>query len=174
MLRYSKEQSAYILKDFECGIQIMDDFIHNSLDKFLKDNSHYSLYVVYDDLLEVAAMFVISEGIFVDNNGEFEDLPFGKPWAYFDDDMEMHAGSMYKTIEIDYLAVRKDLRENGYGTQIISEITKTAKNKNCYFLTVDAYHANGYSAIPFYEKQGFFAIQENSEEFDTLRMAKKV
>ena len=28
MLRYSKELSADILKDFECGIQTMDEFIH--------------------------------------------------------------------------------------------------------------------------------------------------
>jgi len=86
----------------------------------------------------------------------------------------MHSGTMYPTIEIDYLAVRKDLRERGYGTEILTEITEAARRKGSYFLTVDAYHDREYSAIPFYEKLGFFALQEFSEEHETLRMAKRV
>ena len=42
------------------------------------------------------------------------------------------------------------------------------------FLTIDAYHDNEYSAIPFYEKQGFFALQEFIEDYDSLCMAYKV
>lgn len=81
---------------------------------------------------------------------------------------------MYPTLEIDYLAVRKDLRGKGYGSEIMAELVKKAKSKNCYFLTVDALHIKGYSAIPFYEKNGFFALQEYSDESDTLRMALRV
>lgn len=113
MLKYSREDSADILKDFECGIRAMDDFM-------------------------------------------------------------MHSGTMYPTLEIDYLAVRSDLRDKGIGTEIIAHLSETAHVKKCYFLTVDAYHTKGYTAIPFYEKQGFFALQEYSEEYDTLRMAKRV
>ena len=174
MLRFSKGLSTDILKDFECGIQTMDEFIHGSLDSFLKNDPRYNFYVAIEDGLGIVAMFVTSAGIFVDHDGEFEDIPLGKPWGYMDDNLEMHSGTMYPTIEIDYLAVRKDLREKGYGTEIIDEIADTAKHKGCYFLTVDAYHNRGYSAIPFYEKQGFFALQEYSEEQDTLRMAKRV
>lgn len=174
MLRYIKELSTDILKDFECGIQIMDEFIHGSLETFLKNDPRYYFYVAVEDDLGIVAMFVISAGIFVDHDGEFEDIPFGKPWGYMDEDLKMHSGTMYPTIEIDYLAVRKDLREKGYGTEILAEITNTAKRKGCYFLTVDAYHDRGYSAIPFYEKRGFFALQEFSEENNTLRMAKRV
>lgn len=39
---------------------------------------------------------------------------------------------------------------------------------------IDAYHDKDYSAIPFYEKCGFFALQEFSEEYDSLRMAYRV
>ena len=45
MLRYSQESSADILKDFECGIQIMDNFIHGTLGSFLKRDPSYCLYV---------------------------------------------------------------------------------------------------------------------------------
>ncbi len=174
MLRYSKELSADILKDFECVIQTMDEFIHGSLQTFLSNDSRYNFYVAVEDDLGIVAMFVTSAGIFVDHDGVFEDLPFGKPWGYMDEDLEMHSGTMYPTLEIDYLAVRKDLRGKGYGTEILSEITNTAKCRGSYFLTVDAYHNRSYSAIPFYEKRGFFALQEFSEEHDTLRMAKRV
>ena len=37
MLKYSREDSADILKDFECGIRAMDDFIHSRLDSFLNN-----------------------------------------------------------------------------------------------------------------------------------------
>lgn len=174
MLRFSREISTDILIDFECGIQKMDEFIHGSLDTFLKNDPRYNFYVAVEDGLGVVGMFVTSAGIFVDHDGEFEDLPFGKPWGYMDEDLEMHSGTMYPTIEIDYLAVRKDLRERGYGTEILTEITEAARRKGCYFLTVDAYYDREYSAIPFYEKLGFFALQEFSEEHETLRMAKRV
>ena len=49
-----------------------------------------------------------------------------------------------------------------------------AMDKECFFLTVDAYHNAEYSAIPFYEKMGFFAIEEFSDDSDTLRMAKRL
>lgn len=174
MLRYSKESSASILRGFECGIQLMDEFIHNELDAFLKNDSQYDFYVAKDDELGIVAMFVISTGNFVDYKDEFHDLPFGKPWGFIDDDAQMRFATRYPTLEIDYLAVRRDLRECGYGSEIISELSRIALQKNALFLTVAAYHTASYSAIPFYEKQGFFALQEYSEEFDTLRMAKRV
>ena len=80
----------------------------------------------------------------------------------------------YPSMEIDYLAVRNDLRNRGYGSRIIDEISLRAKNKHFFFLTVDAYHTKEYSAIPFYEKQGFFALQDYSDKYDTLRMAMRV
>lgn len=152
----------------------MDNFIHCSLESFLKNDSRYQLNVAKDDALGIVAMFVTSPGNFVDNGDEYQDLPLGKPWSYLDEESQIQSGMMYPSLEIDYLAVRKDLRNNGYGTRILEELLLRAKEKNCYFLTVDAYHTKGYSAIPFYEKRGFFAIQEYSDDFETLRMALRV
>ena len=70
MLKYSREDSADILKDFECGIRAMDDFM-------------------------------------------------------------MHSGNMYPTLEIDYLAVRRDLRDKGIGTEIkVTPQSHSTKNKD--------------------------------------------
>lgn len=174
MLRYSEESSADILKGFECGIQVMDEFIRGPLKDFLKDDPRYQLFVARDDKNGIVAMFVISTGAFVKQGDGFEDLPPGKPWSYFDEDLQIRNGSRYPTVEIDYLAVRKDLREKGYGTEILGKIMETAKQRGCFFLTVDAYHDQEYSAIPFYEKQGFFALEEYSIKYDALRMAVRV
>lgn len=174
MLRFSKELTADILNGFECGVQTMDGFIRDSLVSLINEDRRYSLYVAVEDSLGVVALFITSSGIFIDHNSEYHDLPSGKPWGFIDDDFQMKSGIMYPTLEIDFLAVRKDLRGKGYGTQVIEELSAMARSKNCFFLTVDAYHTGVYSAIPFYEKQGFFALQEYSEEYDTLRMAKRV
>lgn len=174
MLRYSKESSAGMLKEFECGIPAMDSFIHEALDTLIKNDTRYSFYVVEEEGVGIVAMFVTSRGGFLDRDEEFEELSFGKPWSYIGKDSQMHSGMMYPTLEIDYLAVRKDLRNKGYGSEILAELSKMAQDSGCYFLTVDAYHDAEYSAIPFYEKRGFFPLQELSEDYDTLRMAYRV
>lgn len=174
MLRYSKESSAGMLKDFECGVPSMDKFIHESLDSFLTENPSYSFYLAEEDEKGIVGMFVTSSGCFLDRDEEFDDIPFGNPSGYIGKDCQVHFGKEYPTIEIDYLAVRKDLREKGYGSEILAELSKIAQNTGCYFLTVDAYHDAEYSAIPFYEKKGFFPLQEFSEDYDTLRMAYRV
>lgn len=173
-MQYLKKSSAEILEGFECGIPVMDHFIQNFLNTFLQKDPRYSFYFATENGFGIVAMFVISDGIFVDYDEEFADLPFGKPWGYMDDDFQLRSGTMYPTSEIDYLAVRKDLREKGFGTEIIAELSERARQKSCFFLTVDAYHDRKYSAIPFYEKQGFFPLQEYSEDCDTLRMALRV
>lgn len=64
MLRFSRESSAEILSDFECGIHVMDEFIHGPLDVFLKNDPRYSFYVILDDALGIVGMCVTSAGMF--------------------------------------------------------------------------------------------------------------
>ena len=173
MLSFSKEERADLLNGFECGIPVMDEFIRTQLDDLLSNDPRYSLYVVRNDGADIVAFFVISIGAFVDNKGEYADLPFGKPWGYMDEDSELRSCLRYPTLEIDYLAVRKDCRNNGIGHQVVLELIGLATERDMFFLTVDAYHDASYSAIPFYEKQGFFALQEYSVDSNTLRMAKR-
>ena len=63
MLRFSREISTDILIDFDCGIQKMDEFIHGSLDTFLKNDPRYNFYVAVEDGLGVVGIFVTSAGI---------------------------------------------------------------------------------------------------------------
>ena len=143
---FSKESDAKILHDFECGIDAMDEFIHGDLDSFLKNDPRYQFFVVREK----------------------------ESGGYLDDDWELHESTKYSTLEIDYLAVKRELRERGYGRQIIKELSRMAAQKDLFFLTVEAYYDNNYSAIPFYEKNGFFPLQELSPNNNTLRMAMRV
>ena len=174
MLRFSKEEGTDLLNGFECGIPVMDEFIHTQLDTFLRSSPRYTLYIVKNDEADVVAFFVISTGAFVDEKEEYADLPFGKPWGYMDEDLELRSCLRFSTLEIDYLAVRKDFRNKGIGHQVMLELMRLATEGDVFFLTVDAYHDTSYSAIPFYEKQGFFALQEYSVDSNTLRMAMRV
>lgn len=175
MLQYLMESSSDILKSFYCGVSEMDDFIHNSLKDLLRDHPDYRLCVVKEDAQnEIVAMFVTSIGRFIDYDEGFFDVPCGTHFSSFDEHGQICTGTEYPSFEIDYLAVREDLRDHGYGGEIMGELSRRAQNERCYFLTVDAYHNIDYSAIGFYEKQGFFPLEEYSEEQDTLRMAKRV
>ena len=174
MLEYSRGFTANILDGFECGIPAMDAFIHCDLESLLKGDSRFAFYVVKAAEKGIVAMYIISDGKLVDYDDEFHDIPAGKPWGYIDDNYDMHTGTAYPTMEIDYLAVRKDLRNNGIGRDIIKKLAAEAKQKDCFFLTVDAYHVREYSAVPFYEKQGFFPLHNYSDHYDTLRMAKRL
>lgn len=174
MLQYSRDLSEEVLKDFKCGIPRMDAFIRDDLHSTLKEHPEFVLWIASDDVHGIVAMFVTSRGGFVDFNEEFLDLPSGKPWSYIDDNFEVNSASKYPTLEIDYLAVREDLRCKGFGREIIEKLTRQAREEDSYFLTVDAYHDRDYSAIGFYEKQGFFALREYSEAEETLRMAFRI
>ena len=149
----------------------MDDFINDGLEEFLQNDPHYHFYTVSNNEQGIVAMLVTSQGGFVDYNNDYLHLPFGKPWGFLNEDAQLQTRMMYRTLEIDYLAVRKDLREKGYGTRIISDLSTIARDKELYFITVEAYCKGDYSAIPFYEKMGFFPLQAYSSQYDTLRMS---
>ena len=173
-MSFSKEERTDLLNGFECGIQVMDEFIRTQLDDLLSNDPRYSLYVVRNDGTDIVAFFVISTGAFVDDMGEYAELPSGEPWGYLDEDLGPQACQRFPTLEIDYLAVRQDCRKKGIGHQVMLELIGLATERNVFFLTVDAYYDPSYSAIPFYEKQGFFALQEYSVDSNTLRMAMRV
>ena len=171
---YLRVDSAKILNSFECGIQTMDFYIHTYLDSLIRQDNRFRLYVTMEKNADIVGMFVLRDSSFVDYDDAFHDIPHGEMFGYLDDDFQILKTTSYPTLRIEYLAVREDLRNQGYGMEIINIISRMAMDNECYFLTVDAYHNAEYSAIPFYEKMGFFAIEEFSDDSDTLRMAKRL
>ncbi|GAB6929183.1 GNAT family N-acetyltransferase [Paenibacillus sp. JCM 10914] len=64
-------------------------------------------------------------------------------------------------LEVHYLFVEERLRKSGYGTQLLMEIEKIAKEKQCDFIKLDTL---SFQALYFYQKQGYevFGMIENA------------
>ena len=138
-LDYERTDDMSVLSDFYCGIEVMDDYIHNRLQDKIRRMPELESYVVREQG-EIVAMTAIRE----------------KPLYVKKTD-----GTRFQidALEIEYLAVRKDLREKGIGETIIEWIDEKARNEhqNCKYLSVNALVDPDfeYSAVPFYQKFNF-------------------
>lgn len=147
----------------------MDIFIKDGLQSIIQDPK-FNFYVVKDDDDVIVAMFVYSEGKVIRGKDEYvEIVDDGCPHAVFEDGYIIDC-ICYDTLEIDYLAVNEKYRNQGIGSAIISQLAQLAKGYGKHFLTVDAFHEEGYSAIPFYEKNNFIAVEDFKKDQDTQRM----
>lgn len=140
-LIYERTDDMSVLSDFYCGIEEMDTFIHNRLLAKINVMPELESYIIRENG-DIVAMTAIRE----------------KPL-----EIKKTDGSRYSidSLEIEYLAVRQDLRETGIGELIIDWIDNKARKEhpNCRYLSVNALvdPDYGYSAVPFYEKCSFIA-----------------
>lgn len=175
-LFFRKQTSAKVLSEFYCGVGKIDEFIHGNLEFFLDDDM-YSFYTVHFETGELVAMFIFSCGKITRRKGEKMEIEeTGSPHTAFDDG-ELTDLIQYDTLELEYLAVQEEYRDNKkdrIGSQIIEELAARARNEGKYFITVGAYHESGYSAIGFYERNQFCAVEEYDGDKDTLRMYKYI
>ena len=84
-----------------------------------------------------------------------------------------YAKPRYPALDIAYLAVRQEYRNNKVGQSIIEMIADRARTQSfagCQFLTVEALATKEYSAVGFYERCGFSANEVKKPYKDTLRM----
>ena len=171
------EHDASILSDFYSGIDEMDDFIHTRFSAFLRAYN-CRFYVLRNEQGIVIAMFVTSSGQLVLDEDCKDDLRLKFP--EIEQRPELHdywEAGVFPSIEIHYLAVRKEFRDQHIGTDIIS-IIESFKDDIYYnhplFLSVDAYCTNEYSAVSFYESCRFWASEFKGQHFDTLRMYRTI
>ncbi len=121
------------LSTFFCGVREMDLLIHKKQDglkTYIEQRSCEFYQVTENDT--IVALFVITRRT-ISINKEQED-----------------------SLELDFLAVKKEYQRKRIGTIIIEEIEKQARQNGYNFLTVGAFKNKRYSAIGFYEKLGFF------------------
>ena len=167
------EQDTSILSDFYTGVEAMDTFIHTRLSAFLRAYN-CRFYVLRDEQDIVVAMFVVSAGqLFLDEDCK-DDLHLKFPdieeWPNMRDYWE---AGVFPSIEIHYLAVQKEYRNQHIGEDIISLIDSFKEDvfyNHPLFLSVDAYCTNEYSAVRFYERCGFWASEFRGQHIDSLRM----
>jgi hypothetical protein len=163
-IRRADDTSA--LFDFRCGVQSMDDFIHdpdNGLAKFIKLRLS-NLWIVFEKDKAVA-FFALSKDALILNHSDRQTIERDKEKANAlaapEDADKLWEKEKYPAIEIDYLAVCKEKREEAgdhLGTAIIQKIAQFAINDKLsatMFLTVEALDTKEYSAVEFYRNCDF-------------------
>lgn len=167
------------LRDFHCGIQAMDDFIHSGLEESMK-NHYCNTYSVHYGT-ELVAMFALSfDSLELDSDSieeMSEGLTVNKPEmskGYVETFLSKHH---YPALEIAYLAVEEKYRRQGMGKSIVNAIADMAQKQNmagCMFLTVEAYIEKEYSAVPFYYSCRFEPCEFKKPNKETLRMFRAI
>lgn len=164
------------LTDFYCGVPAMDKFIHEGQAQSVAH--HYcQLYTasVEEQIIALFALSFDSVNLDADDKQEISEgmSTTGTPDIQFDYEDTFYSKLRYPALDIAYLAVKKEFRNKHIGEFLINIIKQRAKTQTfagCQFLTVEAYKANGYSAVPFYEKCGFAPNEFPNPNKDTLRM----
>ncbi|MBO1264616.1 GNAT family N-acetyltransferase [Proteiniclasticum sp. SCR006] len=114
-------------------------------------------------------MMFIDDGIVAYNQGK---VPFTQKPAFIpvnrvirNEEGEILAGvnSMiycWRVLAIDVLWVKEEYRKRGYGTRLLEELERVAKEENCSLMHLDTFD---FQAKEFYEKNGFavFGTLEN-------------
>ena len=165
---------ASVLSDFTCGLQKMDTFIHHHLQSYL-DKYPCSAYYLCNEEEKIIAFFVIRYDTLV----VFDEESSDDHKIIYDTELPTAIPvNEYPSIEIEYLAVAKNFQRQGIGRicmqQIINLADEVCQRLKIEFITVDAFKSDGYSAIPFYEKCHFSALEYPDPTKDTLRMYRPI
>ena len=173
-LVFERIDDASVLSNFYCGIDEMDEFIHNKLQDYLKKAGCDTYTIKQGD--EIVAMLSLGEDTLSLDDDDKDDMRSGfvpKPNIALDN-KDFFAEKEFPAIEIAYLAVKKEKRKQGIGEYIISQVEEKAQRDNpeCEFLTVEAYKTKKYSAVGFYNKCDFTPAEVPLSYKDTLRMYK--
>jgi len=146
------------IKPFRCHNQDLTDFLINDAKIYLK-YLRYTTFIIENNDITVAYYSLANDVLKLDPKVD-KDLDDKIKIGIGDRDYAfqeyMFSQSVFPAVKIGRLAVHEDLRNKGYGTDIIKLLVASFKNNNktgCQFITVDAINAN--ETLKFYEKNGF-------------------
>ena len=173
-LVFERIDDASVLSNFYCGIQDMDDFIHEKLQGYLDrtDCEAYAIRIGAD----IVAMLALGEDTLCLDEDDKDDMKSGfipKPQKALEVQSYL-SEKEFPAIEITYLAVDRNWRGQGIGEYIISQVENKVLRDcpDCEFITVEAYKTTGYSAVGFYNHCDFTPAELPMGYKDTLRMYK--
>lgn len=166
-LIFERVTDASILSTFSCGIDSMDEFIHEELQDYIWMGS-CELYIIHEDE-EIIAMFCLdrhnlclSELVKEKMQEGAKPAPTNAPGA----DSPYWLKPFFDAVEITYLAVSVHKQHQHIGSFVIERIMEhIACNPDvqCDFVTVRALKEDNYSAVPFYHKCGFYPAEKEVE-----------
>ena len=166
----------HCLKDFCSGIEAMDHFIQRDF-RLSVENHYCTAYSVryHGELVAIFALSFDSLDLDSDDKEELQTgvSSTGTPDVDWNYQNTFYAKPRYPTLDIAYLAVKKEWRNKHIGKFLINQIAEKARSQSfagCQFLTVEAYATKEYSAVGFYERCGFAPSEIKKPYKDTLRM----
>lgn len=155
-LVYERIDEISVLSNFYCGIEKMDNFIHNNLEKRLSENDGLEFFLVKMDESIVALVALKKSYI----------------------ELRIKEAVRLDSLEIEYLAVKKECQKKHIGTQILSWVQDRVDIffKESHLLSVRAYRDidTGYTAESFYKSCGFKVVKEPHPLADNVIMAKRL
>lgn len=165
-----------ILRDFTCGVEAMDNFIHERL-QYSIDANFCVPYIVTEGN-NIIAFFALSYDSLALPSDYLEDFidgysSSGKPSladCYLD---TFKNKEHYPAMDIAYFAVSEEWQCQGIGTLLIEDIiayVKSQTSAGCQFIVVDALVTNDYSAVSFYARNGFTVCEDKKPYKDCVRM----
>ncbi len=166
-LIFERVNNARILSNFSCGLQSMDDFIHDDLQDYISMGS-CQMYVIKEDN-DIVAMFCLDQHNLSISEVTKEKMQEGlkpAPQNAPNADSPYWFKSFFDAMEISYLAVSVDRQRQHVGSYIIERIMDKLANDNevnCDFVTVRALKQEDYTAVPFYQKCGFYPAEKEVE-----------
>lgn len=178
VLKISPYKGIQDLDGFYCGVAEMDDFLHRSNGFDMSVKNHFcKAFIVREDDAEVVAVFALSFDSVSFDEENIEDLFSGALGSTPNIDSEYKENFISKlhhpALEITYLAVRESKRKKGIGSTLIDKIANAVQRQplaGCQFISVAAYHKDGYSAVNFYHKCQFSVLDTKSDKPESTRM----
>lgn len=173
-LKFERLTDASQLRDFYCGIDTMDTFLHGEFRDYLYLGICQA-YVVKEDGIVIAMYSLDKFNVFISDEVKSKMREGVKPIPQdaLDPNNPYWRLPLIDSMEITYLAVAKEKQHEHIGSFIIEKIIKDLlKDETCTspLLTVRAYKSETYTAVPFYERCGFYPTEESSDRKPTLCM----
>ena len=143
----------YILKDFTCGVDEMDEILHSPLFVAELNTDNPRGFLIKNGMCDLIGVLIIGE----------TSVPI---------EYEKEKTSYLDMVDIACLAIHKDFQYKKIGTAILNWVCSKANDfiPDVEYLHVDALDLQdgSYSAVPFYERFGFQYIDRSG--VDTARM----
>ena len=166
-LSFERTTDSSVLSNFSCGIDSMDEFIHNELQDYLWMGSS-ELYVIRENE-DIVAMFCLDNHNLCLSEVVKEKMQEGtkpSPQNAPDAESPYWLKTFFNAVEITYLAVSKSRQHQHIGSFVVERIMdKIAQDADisCDFVTVRALKHENYTAVPFYQKCGFYPAEKEVE-----------
>lgn len=161
-MKLAKLEELTEIKPFDCGDADLNGFLFEDA-LYYKDQMIANTFILEDENETIAYFSLLNDKITQTTISKNLWRKLRQAFPH-----RKHLGS-YPAVKVGRLAVSRNHKKEGWGTELISAIKQMLINNQSIsanrFLTVDAY----LDAVPFYEKNGFIRLINETED-DTLPM----